>query len=97
MSLKPLTGHELEVIRLYEIEKWTGPEIASAYGVSRQAVWKCLQDCAVDTRKSVAGWVDVVCDHCGIRFRRRRKQARRSRNHFCSYDHYGRWMKGENP
>ncbi len=66
--------------------------IADVYGVSRAGVKKFLNRHGVDTRKRK--W-DVVCNQCGVEFKKPRCQIRKNRFNYCTVDCYIRSM--ENP
>lgn len=74
-------------------ELYTLQMIADVIGVSRAGVKKYLNRHGVNTTKQ--GGVLVICDECGIDFRKPRCQVRKNRFNYCTIACYIKSM--ENP
>ncbi len=86
-----------DVVVLSTIQHLSPSQIAPIAGVSRQAVWKILQNEGVNTSKGPGGATRVKyeCDFCGKPFEMTRARWRNSMKHFCSTTCY--FASLENP
>ena len=86
---KPLTwAQKDEIVQLYGSEHLSSAAIAQRFGVSRQGIYKVLQNLGVDTSKAVGCHVDVQCRYCEKVISKTRAQYRQSTHHYCDYACY---------
>jgi len=80
-----------EALRLWSEEHFSGPMIASVFGVSRVAVYKYLRNNGIDTSKGRV-W-RMSCEVCGVEFEVSRKVFRNERRRFCSRGCYWAYVR----
>ena len=83
---------KVEVVRAYRDELVPMIELAKRYGVSRQAIHKCLRVSGVATGKK-DNRVVRPCGWCGKPVEKVRCQARTRKRFFCPGDCYFDWMR----
>jgi len=66
-------------------------DLAHQYCVTRQAIWKILNGCGIDTSKGQR--VEMACAWCGDPVLRVKSQIRGHKRVFCNEDCYFDWMK----
>jgi hypothetical protein len=78
------------IVKEYEEHLTPMAHLASAFGVSRQAIWKVLKSEGVDTSKRL---IKVVCAVCGKDIWRNKARVRKSNSYFCDMDCYRAWLQ----
>jgi hypothetical protein len=68
-------------------------QIAKTMKVSRQTIWKFLRSHGIDTSK---GKTFVICNQCGISFKKTRCRIRNNIHNFCSRSCYFEYIKNPN-
>ena len=81
-----MTKIDERAIDLWYKDRYSLQMIADFFKVSRTSVMKYLRRHEVDTGKG--GQVEVICNYCGVCFKKYRAYARIRKKNYCCPDHY---------